>query len=167
MVQINVLKDRITHLKNVVNREFPNYVHSLPTPDEIDIAKLGNGGAITTDTCNTALKTRRILANKIGGQVHEMDCMHHLRNVHLKGVEKALTSYLNTYLKDNIENIDPSLCVSSSMSSLIRAFDKEFSLCANYCKGHGVLFNKWMKENHAGELLLHVEQVGGSRHDLF
>ena len=157
MLQINVLKKRSTRLRYVVNREFPNYVHSLPTPDEIDIAKLGNGGAITTDTCNAALKTRRILANKIGGQVHEMDCMHHLRNVQLKGVEKALTTYLNTYLKDTIENIDPSLRVSSSMSSLIRAFDKEFSLSANYRKGHRMLFNEWMKEHHAGELLLHVE----------
>ena len=158
---------RLSRLIHVVNCEFPNYVHSLPSPDEIDIVKLGKGGAITTDTCNAAMKTRRILVKRIGGTVHEMDCMHHLRNVHLKGVEKALTTYLNTYLKDTIEDIDPSLCVSSSMSALIRAFDKEFSLCANYCKGHGMLFNKWMKEHHAGELLLHVERAGGARHDLF
>ena len=158
---------RLSRLIHVVNREFPNYVHSLPSPDEIDIVKLGKGGAITTDTCNAAMKTRRILVKRIGGTVHEMDCMHHLRNVHLKGVEKALTTYLNTYLKDTIEDIDPSLRVSSSMSALIRAFDKEFSLCANYRKGHGMLFNEWMKEHHAGELLLHVERAGGARHDLF
>ena len=158
---------RLSRLIHVVNCEFPNYVHSLPSPDEIDIVKLGKGGAITTDTCNAAMKTRHILVNRIGGTVHEMDCMHHLRNVHLKGVEKALTTYLNTYLKDTIEDIDPSLRVSSSMSALIRAFDKEFSLCANYRKGHGMLFNEWMKEHHAGELLLHVERAGGARHDLF
>ena len=158
---------RLSRLIHVVNCKFPNYVHSLPSPDEINIVKLGKGGAITTDTCNAAMKTRRILVNRIGGKVHEMDCMHHLRNVHLKGVEKALTTYLNTYLKDTIEDIDPSLCVSSSMSALIRAFDKEFSLCANYRKGHGMLYNKWMKEHHAGELLLHVERAGGARHDLF
>ena len=132
-----------------MNREFPNYIHSLPTPDEIDISKLGNGGAITTDTCNAAMKTRRILSKKIGGQVHEIDCMHYLCNVHSKGVEKAFTSYLNAYLSDMIENIDTSLRVSSSMSALLRAFDREFSLSANYRKGHGMLFNEWMKEYHA------------------
>ena len=39
---------RLSRLIHVVNREFPNYVHSLPSPDEIDIVKLGKGGAITT-----------------------------------------------------------------------------------------------------------------------
>ena len=93
---------RLSRLIHVVNCEFPNYVHSLPSPDEIDIVKLGKGGAITTDTCNAAMKTRRILVNRIGGTVHEMDCMHHLCNVHLKGVEKALTTYYNTYLKEQL-----------------------------------------------------------------
>ena len=53
------------------------------------------------------------------------------------------------------------------MSAVIRAFDKEFSLNANYPKGHGELFKEWIKENHEGELLLHVERAGGSRQDLF
>ena len=60
---------RLSCLIHVVNGEFPNYVHSLPTPDEIDIVKLGKGGAITTDTCNAAMKTRCILVNRIGGTV--------------------------------------------------------------------------------------------------
>ena len=53
------------------------------------------------------------------------------------------------------------------MSALIRAFDKEFSLCATYAKGHGMLFCEWMKHNHSGELLMHVERASGSRQDLF
>ena len=167
MFQINLLKTRLDCLHEVLKGEFPKHIHSLPTSDSIDIAKLGSGGAITTDTCNAALKTRRILVEKVQGDVHEMDCMHHLRNVHLNGVEKALTSYLNDYLKDTLEHIDISLRVSSSMSALIRAFDKEFSLCANYPKGHGMLFCEWIKETHPGELLLHVERAGGSRQDLY
>ena len=104
---------------------------------------------------------------KIGGTTYEMDCMHHLRNVWFGGVLKALTYYLNTLLQDSLENIDSHLRVSTSMSALIRAFDKEFSLCANYPKGHGEQFKEWIKSTHPGELLLHVEQSTGSLQDIF
>ena len=93
--------------------------------------------------------------------------MHHLRNVWFGGIEKALTTYLNALLKDSLENIDSHLRVSTSMSALIRAFDKEFSLCANYPKGHGDEFKEWIKQTQPGELLLHVERASGSRQDLF
>ena len=92
---------------------------------------------------------------------------HHLRNVWFNEIKKAIITHLNSYLKDSLDTIDPHLCVSSSMSALIRAFDKEFSLCANYPKRHGMLFCEWMKKNHSGELLLHVERSSGSRQDLF
>ena len=62
------------------------------------------------------------------------------------GVEKALTSFLNVLLKDSIDNIYEILRVSTSMSALIRAFDKEFSLAANYPKGHGEVFKEWIKK---------------------
>ena len=58
-----------------------------------------------------------------------MDCMHHLQNVWFGGVERALTCHLNVFLK--VDNIDKNLRVSASMTALIRAFDKEFSLAAN------------------------------------
>ena len=154
-------------MREVINRVFPDCNYPIPSSASIDIKKLGHGGALTTDTCNAARKTRRILVEKVGGTVHEIDCFHHLRNVWFNGVEKAITTYLNDYLRDSLDDIDPSLCVSSSMSALIRAFDKEFSLCATYAKGHGMLFCEWMKHNHCGELLMHVERASGSRQDLF
>ena len=47
------------------------------------------------------------------------------------------------------------------------AVDKELSFCANYPKGHGALFLAWMKDNHPGELLLHVERAAkGGRMDV-
>ena len=103
----------------------------------------------------------------VGQEIYKMDCMHHLRNVWFKGVEKAITSHLNSFLKDSLDTIDSSLRVSASMSAPTRAFDKEFSLCANYPKGHGMLFCQWMKKLHPGELLLHVERATGSKQDLF
>ena len=64
-----------------------------------------------------------------------------------------------------MRSIPSSECLRS-ISAVIRAVDKEFSLSANYPKGHGELFRTWMQENHAGELLLHVERAKGSRQDL-
>ena len=94
------------------------------------------------------------------------DCMQHLRNVWLGGMEKALTSRLKEILRTDLDEIDPRLRVSSSISAVIRAVDKEFSLSANYPKGHGELFKQWMRDKHDGELLLHVERASGSRQDL-
>ena len=50
--------------------------------------------------------------------------------------------------------------------SVLRAADKEFSLPANYPKGHGVLFKMRTETNHPGALLLLVERATGSRHNL-
>ncbi len=47
-----------------------------------------------------------------------------------------------------------------------RAYEKEFSLAANYPRGHGESFAKWMKENYPGELLFHVESTHGSHQDI-
>jgi hypothetical protein len=52
------------------------------------------------------------------------------------------------------------------MSAIIRAVDKEFSLSANYPKGHGKTFLEWIREYYPGVLLLHVERAAGSRQDL-
>ena len=81
-------------------------------------------------------------------------------------MEKKLTKHFNAILKTSLEEIDPKLRVTASISAIIRAIDKEFSLCANYPKGHGQLFLEWMRKHHKGELLLHVERASGSRQDL-
>ena len=42
----------------------------IPQPDSINIDKLGEGGTITTDTCNAAQKVRRLLVEHINGHVN-------------------------------------------------------------------------------------------------
>ena len=92
-------------------REFPNQPDLLaliPDTDKIDIKKLTNR-CITTDTCNSARKMRRILVDVVlqidGGVVHEQDCFNHLRNVWINGVVKAVSRFMNEYLKDSLDNI--------------------------------------------------------------
>ena len=138
----------------------------LPTEDGISIDKLGQLGTITTDTCNNAQKQRLLLSLKILGQVIEQDCHHHLRNVWANAVEIEISKYLTVMLRDSLGKIDSSLRVSTMFTSFARAYDKEFSLAANYPKGHGELFIEWLKENYPGQLLFHVESTHGSRQDI-
>lgn len=64
---INSLKNRLIRLSKIVQRDCPDLIEMLPSPDDIDITKLGvHAGLITTDSCNAAQKARRLLQHKIG-----------------------------------------------------------------------------------------------------
>ncbi len=90
------------------------------------------------DTCNTVQKVRHILVDLIPG-AHELGCMSHLRHVWFKNVEKALSMYLSAILHTSLDEINPVLRVTASISAIIHAVDKEFSLSLNYPKGLGEL----------------------------
>jgi hypothetical protein len=92
--------------------------------------------------------------------------MNHLRNVWFGSMEKTLTRELNLHLRASLDEIDPKLRVTTSVSAIICAVDKEFSLSASYPKSHGKLFLEWIREYYPGVLLLHVERAAGSRQDL-
>ena len=164
-MQFQFLKHWLQRLHEVLKDKFPGCIHSIPSPDQIDIQKLGNGGCITTDTCNAARKVQSLFRELVPGST-TYDCMNHLRNVWFGAMEKEISKVLNVHLRACLEDIDPMLRVTASMSAIIRAVDKEFSLSANYPKGHGNLFLEWIREYHPGVLLLHVERAGGSRQDL-
>ena len=175
---------RLGRWVEVHERDHPDDEHDIPDVSEMNAGKLG-GGAASTDTAAAARKSRRLLCEAIAKaaadwheldplvdfadqRLHclEVDCYNHLRNVWLGGMAKALTARLKEELHDQLEAIDWRLRVSTSMESVLRALDKEFSLNANYAKGHGQLFFEWIRCNHPGELLLHVERASGSRQDL-
>ena len=144
--------------------KYPDCVDQIPSPDGINLDKLQNA-VVITDGCNTALKLRRILVDLLGG-AYDLDCWNHMRNVWFGNMENAITKHLNNMLRSSLDEIEPRLRVSALMSAIIRAIDKEFSLSANYPKGHGELFLQWMRTNYPGEFLLHVERAAGSRQDL-
>ena len=144
LAKIDSLKHQLERLSSMVEEKCPDKIELVPSPDEIDIEKLGDGGVVMTDTCNAAQKLRRILVSIADG-VFDLDCVNHLRNVWFGGVEKALTKHLNELLRTSLDDINTTLRVTASISAIIRAIDKEFSLSANYPKGHGELFKAWMK----------------------
>ena len=165
--KINSLKDRLIQLGEVMDEISTSTEDSelVPSPDKIDVFKQLIGALLTTDTCNAAQKLRRVIIEDIPGAL-QFDCMHHLRNVWFGNMEKQLTSTLNNILRVSLDEIDPKLRVSASISAVVRAIDKMFSLSANYLNGDGAKFAQWMKEKHPGALLLHVERAAGSRQDL-
>lgn len=89
---------------------FPDAEWTGPNPDNCSLHKLAGGGALMSDTCNAARKTKRLLRELIQKQaeaahrrdigdeawealseeereeklrVHSLDCHHHLRNIWL------------------------------------------------------------------------------------
>ena len=133
-------------------------------------------GTVNTDTCNAARKIQRILVSSIANAADdlnvsrrnflEVDCWNHLRNVWLGGITKKLSIFLRDSMSSKIDCIDTRLRVTTNIDAILRAVDKEFSLAANYPKGHGELFGKWMDTHHPGAMLLHVERTTRSRQDL-
>ena len=80
LFQVNSLKHRLDRMREVMEEEFPGYESLVPSSAGIDSNKLRNGAAITTNTCNTAQKIRRILTEEISGS-YDYYCMHHLYNI--------------------------------------------------------------------------------------
>ena len=168
----------LTQMGTKMEKMYPTIIHDIPPASAMNIGKLGYDGAVTSDTCNSARKTRRLLVDQITDaalvlsdepsniNVLEVDCWNHLRHVWLGGMMKTMSSFLKEKLQDELEIIDSRLRVTPNIDMILRAVDKEFSLCANYPKGHGEIFGKWMNDNHPGTLLLHVERASGSRQDL-
>lgn len=91
---------------------FPTDTWTGPDPAQCSLHRLGGGGAIVTDTCNTARKSRELLAELIARQVeehlgpeqwegmseaeqsyavrtHNVDCWQHLRNIFLAEMSRA------------------------------------------------------------------------------
>lgn len=145
--------------------------HGIPDPSEVNIGKLA-GNVTTSDTCNTAIKEQRLLgeavekANPDGTGTYQEPCWQHLRNIWINGAAKTLSRYLSTYLKDNLDDIDSRLRVSTSIEATFRATEKHFGQTNNYAKGEGEEFHPYMQEKHEGEYLFNVERVSGSRQDI-
>jgi hypothetical protein len=81
-------------------------------------------------------------------------------------VTRHLSTYLNEMLASDLSDMAFRHRVSTMFDAVLRAIDKEFSLPANYPKGHGDLFLHWLKLNHPGALLVPVQRTAGSRQDL-
>ena len=179
---------KLKRLREIFEELFPGEPHDIPDPGEMNIAKFKDG-MISSDNCNSALKVKRLLVAAVQEaikhnytaeeweafnaeekeaklRVLEGDCYNHLRNVWFGRMSNGITEKLKDKLKDELETIDFRLRVGTGMDGVLRALDKEFSLCANYPKGHGDMFKEWMARCHPRALLYHVVSTSGGRQDM-
>ena len=183
---IDTIKDKSLLLDKWIQVHESRYgsgTHTIPSSCQVSLAKLGIGGGGTmTDNCNAAIALGRVLSDQIrqlaldkiredGGDesavlMLQQNCHHHMRNVWFGAVVKRLSSYLNELLACDLAAISFRYRVSTLMDSVLRAVDKEFSLPANYPKGHGAQFRYWLGEYHPGALLVPVLRSAGSRQDM-
>lgn len=156
--------------------------HSIPDSKGLCQSKMGGGGVVTSDNCNVArrLSTRlvedieTICIHKLEEQgkdtsavlVLQQACHNHLRNVWFSVVTKYLSAYLDEMLQCDLDAISFKYRVSTMMDAVLRSIGKEFSLPANYPKGHEQEFKHWINNNHPQALLLPVQRTSGSRQDL-
>ena len=62
----------------------------------------------------------------------------------------TIIDHVQNQLKQSLIEFPCSSCVSSNIKEVIYSVHKEFSLVANYAKGHGQIFRDWFIKNHAG-----------------
>ena len=143
--------------RSATEQEYPQYVHLIPHPGDIELSNIDNGG-VMTDICNSAHKGIRLIAASVIGFVHSMFCHNHIRNVWLINVLDSLTEFLRAHINYSLDKVSPQFRVYPVLVSLACSFDKKSSLCANYPKGLGEAFCQWMMDNHSDELLFHVDR---------
>ena len=83
-----------------------------------------------------------MVVDEIEGSVYEQDCMNHLRCIWLNGTAKVVSGFMTTHLQDLLNNILSFLRVSPDLAYVNFPYHKEFSLTANYPKGHGKKFDQ-------------------------
>jgi len=183
---VETINDKATHLDKwaVIHEKMFGHTHSIPSSSQINLSKL-EGGLVNTDTCNGACLLAKLLVDAVDFAVEEkralsgddgnnpntiatmvQDCHNDMCNIWIKAVTHQLTSYLNKVLADDLNDVDWRLRITTVFDGILRAVDKEFSLPANYPKGHGDMFKHWLLKFHPGAVLVPVTHTTGSRQDL-
>ena len=138
IIHLTKLKHHLQRWKKVTAREFPDIpdlLDMIPSPDSIDINKIGESVTINTDTCNAARKVQHLLVKAIDGCVNEQDCMQHLQNMWINGVAKAVSKFMNGFLEDSLDNISPFLRVSPELAMSSVLSTRSLSLIPTIQKG--------------------------------
>ena len=142
-------RELLLHWRKVTQRMYPSrrdLLDRIPEPSKLSLARLHKNGWLMTDTCATAQKFKRLLQEAIETAareagipedqicIYQADCWHHLRNVWIGAVVKALSEHLSGILAEDLEKIPALYRVNTDISGLMIAMEKYFGLQANYVK---------------------------------
>ena len=160
------LKEALGRLQRWIICDYPDDNHSLflvPPARTISLDKW-SGGMSSTDTCGTTQRFHDLYKEKYG--VYEGYCFNHIRDVWIGTVHQQVNSHIHKKLEQSFKEFPSRNRVSTNIKDVIFSVHKEFSLVANYAKGHGQIFRDWFIKNHAGEFLFTTERSDGSRQDI-
>ena len=82
--------------REITHEEYQEFVHMIPDPEEAMSMQKLKGGAVMTDTCKSAHKTNRLLAQIVDG--HLLFCHHHQRNVWVKNMLDVIRNNTSTLI---------------------------------------------------------------------
>lgn len=171
------------------NRMFPDHKWTCPNPELCGLDRLGNGGAIISDTCTTARKTTRLLIDEVARQVkekydpeaweelteaeqeaamrcHALHCWQHIRNIFLAPMSRAQSEHVKAALQHQLETFSSYERMSTNFDQWLRADYKEFHHGGRYYKGQGKPYLEWLVDNHPSAFVMHIERAEGGRQDL-
>jgi hypothetical protein len=167
--------------RTVLTRLHPHHqdlIYMIPQSNELTLTKLATDGMVSTDTCNTAHKTERLLCEVIRKLCFEKglmqdelfffgnDCWNHLRNVWFDAIVNELSS-LGKVLQYDLNEIHPKLRVTTDPNAIFWAIEKFFGETANYANGSGSMYYDYM---HTYNPKSHHYQItcalGGTRQDI-
>ena len=183
------LRDHLEGWRAQYEKMYPGEKWTGPDSSRLCLGRLGGGGALIGDTCNTAQKTKEILTGLIAAEVqesmgaeawtalteaqqkhvtrvHKLDCFQHLRNIFLNEMSKAQTAHVAEELKPWLDEFSSWDRITTDFTQLLRAAYKEFHHGNAYYKGKGREFRVWLKENYPKAFTLHFERAEGGRQDL-
>ena len=172
----------LEYWRDVTSHLYPNrkdLLDLIPRGTKLSLTKLGQRGFTMTDTCDTARKLRRLIAEEIKRvasqegispdevNIRESDCWQHLCNVWFGAVAKSLNAFMCDILAEDLKELPAMYRVTLDADDLMRCVEKLFGLTANYAKGQGSEFETWMIKYHPGAYLHPiVHACGGSCQDL-
>ncbi len=155
----------------------PELANKIPNPDDMCPTKL-LGGIVSTDTCNTARKTRQTLCDaiiqkgrdrgidEVHLKIYQGNCFHHLQSILVNAAKLHLAGSLTKLLYNDLGIIPSHLCITCKIGDILCACDKEFAFTADYAKGHWAMFHNWMDTYQPGSMFLPVVHVlNGNRQD--
>jgi hypothetical protein len=160
-----------------------------PSPDNIGLHRLAEDTVLSTDTCNGARCTRRMLAEAVMARVKETigieawealseeergrkyqtyrgDCWQHLRNIVIEAMAAKGDELLRQEVSDDLAVFSAVERIQPDAGSMIHACFKHFHHKGEYAKGRGREYTAYQRKHHATALLPSFVRALGARQDL-
>ena len=170
------LRQHLRGWETTFGRMFPSLEWTGPGVEQCGLQRLGGGGAVISDTCTPARKTKRLLILMVAKQieekhpnwgelssveqeeavrVHTHDCWQHIRNIFLGPMSKAQSAHTKEQLAEKLAFFAAHERMTTDFDHLLRADYKEFHPGGRYAKGHGKQYSVWLKVHRHPRLVSH------------